>query len=171
MGEAAQSGTVRLAPFDADAHRSLVMEWLQAPHVRRWWGQPAAQLAQILSPAAGCRQVLILVDDLAVGYIQWQRVPREELDAAGLTDIPDGVLDIDLAIGDARYLGRGVGPRALRLVVERITATATVPMIGMATSTENRVAQKAFAKAGFRRLREFNDPQYGPMYLYIYGNN
>lgn len=112
-----------------------------------------------------------MVDDIPVGYIQWEQVLRAELDAAGLTDIPEQTLDIDIAIGVPDFLGQGLGSRAIGLVIDSVSHDQSIPMIMMATSVDNVVAQRSFEKAGFHRVRKFNDPDYGPMFLYIYGKN
>ncbi len=163
--------SVSLEPFNAARHQALLKAWLSKPHVRRWWGDPDEQLEQLLSSSTGCHQSIIIADEIPVGYIQWEQPSREELDAAGLGEIPEQALDIDIAIGDINYVGCGVGPRAIALVIEMESSNRSIPMIMMATSTENTVAQRAFEKAGFRRIREFDDPECGQMYLYIYGNN
>lgn len=163
--------TISLEPFDANKDQALLKTWLERPHIRRWWGDPDEQLAQIMSPPVGCHQALIIADDVPVGYIQWEQVLREELDTAGLTDIPEGALDVDIAIGEQDYIGQGIGSRAIGLVIDSVSHDQSIPMIIMATSVENVVAQRSFEKAGFHRVRKFEDPGYGPMYLFIYGKN
>jgi len=156
---------VSLEAFSPDQHGEMLATWLQAPHVARWWGEPAAQLeAALRRPVAG-GDALIVADGAPVGYIRWEQPPREQLEAAGLSELPAGTVDIDIAIGEADYLGRGIGPRALGEVVERLTADQAVPAITLATSVENAAAIKAFEKAGFRRRRTFEYAEYGVMWL------
>lgn len=50
-------------------------------------------------------------------------------------------------------------------MVERLTADQAVPVITLATSVENAPAIRAFEKAGFRRMRTFEYPEYGVMWL------
>ena len=101
---------VELLPFDPAKHAALVAQWLRQPHVSRWGGDPEDQLAAVLERPLGGGDALIAVDGAPVGYVRWQVVLRRELEAAGITDVPDGSIDIDIAIGDERFVGHGVGP-------------------------------------------------------------
>ena len=84
-----------------------------------------------------------------VGYLCWQGLSPSELAAAGLTELPEDLVDIDIVIGEPESLGRGIGPRALALLLGRLRGEGT-GFAGLGTSTSNRVAIRAFEKAGFR---------------------
>ncbi|MCK6455295.1 MAG: acetyltransferase [Phycisphaerae bacterium] len=142
--------------------------WLRRPHVVRWWGDPQKQLPVVLERPTGGGDALIIADGVPIGYIRWQRTPRAELEAAGLHEIPEGSVDIDLAIGEADYIGCGVGSRALHLVVQRLESERSTPLVMMGTSVENAIAISACEKAGFRRLRTFDDPEYKRCWLLVY---
>lgn len=132
-----------------DSDRGLLERWVRAPHVARWWGDPGAVLQEALDVRSAATQAIIEGDGVRVGYIQWQVAPRHELDAAGLSEVADGTVDIDILIGEPDYLGRGVAPRALRLVTDRLRMNPGVPLVMLATSVANRSALRAFEKAGF----------------------
>ncbi|MEW6363573.1 MAG: GNAT family N-acetyltransferase [Acidobacteriota bacterium] len=157
---------VWLEPFDPERDVVHLAAWVRAPHVARWWGDPETQLPAVLERPAGGGDALIVADAVPVGYIRWQRAPRDELEAAGLHEIPAGTVDIDIAIGEVEYVGCGIASRALTLVVENLAVDRSIPMVMMATSVENTMAISAFEKAGFRRLRKFEDPEYGPMWVF-----
>ncbi len=76
-------------------------------------------------------------------------------------------MDIDIAIGEPDYLGLGVGPRALRQLVEELIEDSRVLMIMLATSVENEAAIRAYEKAGFVPRRWFDDPQCGECWLLV----
>ena len=156
---------VSLEAFSPERHGETLAAWAQAPHVARWWGEPATQLEAALRRPVGGGDALIVADGAPVGYVRWERPAREELEAAGLSELPAGTVDIDIAIGEADYLGRGIGSRALAEVVERLAADQGVPAIILATSVENAAAIRAFEKAGFRRRRTFEDGEHGVMWL------
>ncbi len=86
---------------------------------------------------------------------------RETLDALGLTDIRGGSVDVDILIGEPDCIGRRYGPRALGFLVEALRGDPTVPPVGLSPSVENVAARRAYAKAGFRQLREHNAPGFG----------
>ena len=135
-----------------------IARWLHADHVRSTWGDPDANLGLFKRPpACGSGRAIIEADGHAVGVVLWQHPGREELDLAGLTDIPTSVIDVDVMIGETAALGQGLGSGAVCLVAEAALFDPTVPFVMACARLENRVSQRAFAKAGFRRDREFDD--------------
>jgi aminoglycoside 6'-N-acetyltransferase len=156
---------VELVPFEEQRDAGLLRRWLHAPHVSRWWGDPQRELAAVLEPPTGGAHALILADGLPVGYLRWQPAPRTELEEAGLSDIPEGAIDIDLLIGEPERIGRGVGSAALRLALAHIRDQRGAPLVMICASVENAPALCACEKAGFRRVRTFDDGEYGQMWL------
>jgi periplasmic divalent cation tolerance protein len=146
---------VRLLPFDPGRDLARVVAWLRQPEVERWWGPAAAARAAIAHhDPRDC--ALIAADGEPVGYLAWQVPTPEELQAAGLADLPTDLVDIDLLIGEAGAQGRGVGAQALELLAERLHA-AGVRSVGLATAEDNTRARRAYAKAGFDFWRAFEE--------------
>jgi aminoglycoside 6'-N-acetyltransferase len=83
-----------------------------------------------------------------------------ELEVTGLTDLPEDLVDIDIMIGEPEFLGAGVGPRALVLLLATLHGEG-VGFAGLGTSTANSAAIRAFEKVGFRLFRDFEDPEFG----------
>jgi len=156
---------VALAPFEPRVHLPLLARWLAQPHVREWWGDPELALRETRIP--GLSQALICVDGRPLGYLRWQRASREELVALGFAEIPTGAIDLDVLLGEQDALDRGVGSRALALLVERLRADPSVPAVGMSSSARNGRAIRAYEKAGFARLRAYDDPELGPAWLLL----
>jgi RimJ/RimL family protein N-acetyltransferase len=140
----------------------LIERWLHAAHVRDVWGDPGANL-RLLSepPASGNGRALIEADGRPVGLVQWQHPTRAELDLAGLTDIPTSAVDIDIMIGEFGAQGRGLGSGAIGRVAERALSDPAVPFAMACARLDNLASQRAFAKADFRRDREFDDVPHG----------
>lgn len=146
----------------------LVEPWLHADHVRRVWGDPAANVRMLSEPPGeGSRRAIIEVDGRAVGLVLWQHPTREELDVAGLTDLPTSVVDIDIMIGEAETVGRGVGSAAIGLVAEAALSDPAVPFVMACAGVDNLASQRAFAKAGFVPDRVFDDEPHGPHVLMV----
>jgi hypothetical protein len=143
----------------------LIERWLRREHVRRWWGDPDETLHEIAARGDKLRQAIIEADGTSVGLVLWGHPPRAELDAAGLLDVPETVVDIDIMIGEPDALGRGIGTEALRLVAVTALADPAVPHLIAAASAGNDASLRAFAKAGFRVNRVFDDPESGPCLL------
>jgi len=162
-----ESPSIELGPVESSARGALLSEWLRRPHVARWWGEAEAALAWSPGEADGSGESFILHDQRPVGYVRWQRVLRCDLDAAGLHEVPDGAIDIDILIGEPELTGCGVGSRALSQLLERLWRDPSVPLAGMSASAANESALRAYEKAGFRRRRAYTDPRWGPMWLMI----
>jgi aminoglycoside 6'-N-acetyltransferase len=115
----------------------------------------------------GGGHALIAVDGTPVGYICWQPYRREDLETVGESDIAEGSIDVDLMIGELAHVGKGVGPCALQILLEQLAEDASVPLVGVCTSVENTRAIRAFEKAGFSRLREYDDPELGRCWFMV----
>lgn len=152
---------VALMEFDLRHHAELLLGWLAQPHVATWWGDPARAIehATQCSPKS---HALITADGAPVGYLCWQEPPRDELEAAGLADLPAGLVDIDILIGSPDLLGQGIGSRALELLLARLRCGKGVAFAGLGTSASNTNAIRCYTKAGFRLFREFRDREWGP---------
>jgi RimJ/RimL family protein N-acetyltransferase len=161
-----ESNDVTLTPFSSNDVERL-RHWLNAPHVATWYPDPEDHISWAANPPPNGERSLITVGDHAVGYIRWQSVSREVLDSVGLFEIPAGSVDVDMLIGDLEFVGQGIGPTALRELVSQLRQSGDVPLVGLSPSTQNLSAQRAYAKAGFHILREYNPPIYGPCYLMV----
>lgn len=147
---------VELESYDPGRHSQLLERWIRGGHVARWWG-PSHQHQAALEQRSPDTHGVILADGKPVGYICWQHPLREELEAAGLVDLPEDLVDIDILIGEPGYLGCGIGPQALILLLSRLRSEG-VGVAGIATSVLNTVAIRAFEKAGFKAYRDFEEP-------------
>jgi RimJ/RimL family protein N-acetyltransferase len=145
----------------------IVHEWMEADHVRCYWGDPHKNFQQYSQSDDGAQRRIINTGNRKVGLILWQHPTRRELDEAGLADIPESVVDIDVMIGEPDMVGRGIGSEAIRMVAEQSLLDAAVPFVIAATRTDNVASRRAFEKAGFRTDREFDDPGYGRCVLMI----
>jgi RimJ/RimL family protein N-acetyltransferase len=157
---------VTLQPFRA-AHLRRLSVWLRQPHVARWYPQPEENLAWAADPPPGGSQAIIAYGASEVGYLRWQRVSRETLDALGLPEIPANAVDADILIGAEGDVGKGSGPAALKALAAELRRDPTVPMIGLTTELANKRAHRGFEKAGFRLVRQYETPTLGLCHLMI----
>ncbi|MCC5670926.1 acetyltransferase [Nostoc sp. CHAB 5784] len=160
------SDVVTLLPF-TEGDAALLERWLSAPHVAQWYREPQEHLDWALSPPVEGERALIAASGVSVGYLRWQVVSREILDSVGLEEIPANSVDIDILIGESSYVERGIRPQALQLLIERLREDASHPLLGLTTSVHNHAAQRAYRKAGFRDLREYDPPGYGRCLLMV----
>lgn len=157
---------VELLPFDVDRDLPLLRNWLDHPHVASWWGDVDQALAFVSEHQESCH-ARIAADDHVVGYLCWQNPSSSELETAGLTGLPVDLVDVDILIGEPDFVGRGVGPTALRLLADHLQAQG-VSCVGLAADTDNRRALRAYRKAGFQPFHWFEEEGRRMCYLVRY---
>jgi len=158
------SHRVALRDFDSLHDADRLAEWLDRPHVKRWWFMQKAEDLIAHEPGS---HAIIEADGTAVGYLCWEFPPLQDLEAAGLTDLPRDLIDIDILVGDPELLGQGIGSTALQLLLDRLRTRSDVRYAGLATSIDNQIARRAYEKAGFKVFREFDDPESGRCYYLV----
>jgi RimJ/RimL family protein N-acetyltransferase len=143
----------------------LLHRWLNAPHVLEWWDRPGPTpdevRAKYLPRVTGMHDVtpyIICLGEIPLGYIQLYPIRHGTW---GRHD-PGSSAGLDLFIGDSRYLRRGLGPRILRQFLEEIVfRDEAVNACFIDPSPRNRIAIRAFEKAGFRSVGIGTDPDSG----------
>ena len=156
--------TVTLRSFRNDTGLDLLARWLQAPHVLKWWNDPEGNLADAKERAPDTH-ALIVAEGRPVGYLRWQRASLPDLTTLGITDIPEGSIDIDILIGEPEFVGKGIGSQALKLLLDRFRVDPAIPLAGMSTAVKNHAAVRAYEKAGFQRRQHYVDPELGDAWI------
>ena len=138
-------------------------EWLQREHVRRWWDdhETLDEVTAHYLPSIEGREpsdhYVILVDDRPVGMIETYLV-SDHPDYAALVDVGPAVAGVDLLIGEPELTGRGLGTEVLRRFVDDVVFARTEIHACMAgVDVENAASLRAFAKAGFAVVRDFEE--------------
>jgi aminoglycoside 6'-N-acetyltransferase len=136
----------------------LIQEWLSAPHVAAWWGEPlnlAAVDAKYGARVDGTEPAHIFVIEKGgrpIGWIQWylwSDYPEHALQLKAEA----GTAGIDLAIGELAMIGLGLGSIAIHAFVEQIVFSETRISAVIADPAENnRRSLRAFEKAGFTTM-------------------
>ena len=144
----------------------LLYRWMQAPHVLEWWWGGIAPSYEVVAEKYGPRirseeptdPYIMLSLDRPIGYIQTYMI-RDYPEYAALVDTDDGAAGVDLFIGEEDYLHKGLGSHILRAFLRDIVFSvgdATSCIIG--PSEANRIAIRAYEKAGFRYLKTVPSP-------------
>ena len=96
---------------------------------------------------------VIEIGGQSIGYMQYYRVRdySEYLETVGEPD----AAGIDFLIGEARFVGRGLGAKLLRAYIKRIVVPALpgITKIVSSPDPENQRSLRALEKAGFAQLR------------------
>jgi len=135
----------------------LLRRWLEAPHMREWWGDPEEELGFIRDMVEGrdtTRPFLIVADGAPVGYIQYWFIGHHQNaqwlpDYPWLAELPPDAVGVDLSIGDPSLLSQGIGSAALAAFVRMLRADGHRTII-IDPDPGNARAVRAYAKAGFR---------------------
>ena len=142
----------------------MIRRWLDEPHVRDWWGDPAEQYALVSGdldePAMD--QYIVSADGRAFGYLQCYDLTAWN---SGFGEQPKGTRGIDLFIGEADMIERGHGSAMLRAFAdERLKRGA--PRVVTDPDPRNLRALRAYENAGFARVGIVDTPD-GPSLLMV----
>lgn len=125
----------------------LLMTWLSDPEVRRWWGDPDQELAEITRDMDNPHISMNLVwfKNKPFAFIQdydvhaWPEKHRLSL--------PKGARSIDVLIGEPQMRGIGHGVNFLVLRARQLSLSGCRVVIDPLQANMN--ARKAYKKAGF----------------------
>jgi RimJ/RimL family protein N-acetyltransferase len=151
----------------------LLHEWLQRPHVQRWWRERETyeEVVEHYLPAIEgsdpTDHYLVVLDGRPVGFVETYLV-ADYPDHARLVGAEPGAAGVDLFIADADLTGRGIGTELLRRFVSEVVFARPATTHCVADpETENIASVRAFEKAGFRVVMEFLDPGDGKQHALV----
>jgi RimJ/RimL family protein N-acetyltransferase len=138
----------------------LMHLWLNAGEAFTWYGRKPTTLEEIVAeytpkivgtePVSG---FVIVIDGQPAGYIQWYRT-HDHPDYARQVDVPADSAGVDLFIGEAQLLHRGLGPDIIRVFLRQfVFADAHVGRCVIDPDERNTIAIRAYEKTGFRHLK------------------
>jgi aminoglycoside 6'-N-acetyltransferase len=133
----------------------LIDRWLNLPHVREWWGDPAEQFALVSGDLnePAMEQYIVEADGNAFAYLQCYDLTAWN---SGFGVQPAGTRGIDLFIGELAMIGHGSALIG-RFVDDRLRNG--VPRIVADPNPANGRAIRAYEKAGFVRDRVVETPE------------
>ncbi len=159
---------LRLRPMrDEPEEYARLAEWRNRPHVREWWDpdhpplsteQAEREYAPSVRGQAPERSLVIEVAGRPVGFVQiypWAPYAAE-LAECGL-DLPEGAWSLDILIGEAEWLGRGVGSRTVRLLCDHVLGSLGATCVAFGVDRDNARARRAYLRAGMAEGPEYRD--------------
>jgi aminoglycoside 6'-N-acetyltransferase len=123
--------------------------WLNAPEVKRWWGDPIEQFELM---RADLNESLMTMRIVSLGgrpFAYAQDYDVHSWPQPHLAYLPEGSRAIDSFIGWPSLIGRGHGKAYLRLLAEQLCAEGA-PLVAIDPAEENLRARRAYEGAGFR---------------------
>jgi aminoglycoside 6'-N-acetyltransferase len=125
----------------------LVAEWLKAPEVSRWWGDPTEQLALLKQDLVEPRMRQWIVEHQGLPFAYVQAYEAHAWPQPHLQQMPEGTQIIDAFVGAPDMLGCGHGQRFIRLLASILIGDGA-PMVAVDPSVENIRPKRAYAGAG-----------------------
>jgi len=160
----ATAHSISLRPV-TDDDLVVLDSWVERPDISRWWGRPQLAKAETRKALASEPAIfrMILLDGNPIGYVQAvdARIWEEDLP----DDLPPGAWDADILIGEAAQRGRGLGTAALCLLCKEVWRLTAATHLYAFSSVANERALRALEKAGFVKIRIWEDPNYRSMWM------
>ena len=140
----------------------IIKRWLEMPHVREWWHDPAEQFELVSGDLRhpDMAQFIVAADGTEFAYLQCYNLGAWN---TGFGPQPEGARGLDQFIGEADMIGRGHGSAFVRAYADGLLASGT-PRVVTDPDPVNKRAIRAYEKAGFRRDRLVETPG-GPALL------
>jgi RimJ/RimL family protein N-acetyltransferase len=155
-----EAPSISFRPVEA-SDLDLLGRWMETPHWREWWGDPAEELGFVRDMIEGrdtTRPFLFLVDGKPAGYIQYWFIGHHQnetwvKDNPWLAALPADAIGVDLSIGEAENLSRGIGTAVLKAFVAMLREQGFETIV-IDPDPANGRAVRAYEKAGFRPIPE-----------------
>ncbi|HKP66296.1 MAG TPA: GNAT family N-acetyltransferase [Casimicrobiaceae bacterium] len=145
----------------------MLHEWLQRPHVRRWWLEPStiAELEHdyILDTESTTRAFIAMRDDRPVGFIQ-SYVVMGSGNGWWENETDPGARGIDQFLADEAELGRHMGRAMIAAFVDELFVDPEVTSVQTDPSPDNERAIRCYRAVGFGKIGVVDTPD-GPALL------
>lgn len=167
------------SPADASVSLRLMTEldlpmlhqWLNRPHIVEWWGSHRPTIEQVrqkylprLMGEESVTPYIGLLDRKPFAYAQ-SYVALGAGDGWWEEETDPGVRGIDQSIADPELLGKGLGTKLVRALVELLFSDPQVSKIQADPAPNNLRAIRCYEKAGFRRIKTIVTPDGPAIYM------
>jgi aminoglycoside 6'-N-acetyltransferase len=144
--------TIKFMPV-TEEHRPLLKSWVSQRHWQAWWGEPEEELRLIYAVEDGEHQPYIAcINDVPVAYIQaWW--PSQHPDVPWVRDMNMSERGVDISIGDAAHLGKGLGSLIVKAFAAKLFAEGATRLV-IDPDKQNARAIACYSKAGFTPFAE-----------------
>ncbi|UQZ88081.1 N-acetyltransferase [Deltaproteobacteria bacterium Smac51] len=139
-----------LRPFTA-SDMPLMESWLKAAHVRPWFGEPEGWLAEIRNADGRIEAISHFIAEVEcrpVGFAQYYDCFRFR-GGYPWDNEPEGVFGLDFMIGEADFIGLGLGRRLVGLISELASQETGAVSLFADPDPGNVVSVKSLLANGF----------------------
>lgn len=141
---------------------TLLRYWLQKDHIKSFWQESdneklfEEKFLHTL-PQRSVHAYIFKLEHESIGYIQYYDATK--VGGGWWESETKGTYGIDLLIGEEKYLGQGIGVRAVKeFIAFIIEKEPEVTNIIIDPDPNNKAAIKSFEKVGFQKERELVTP-------------
>lgn len=124
-------------------------KWLKLPHVEKWFHEPQNWIDELddrFDRFSFITHLIVLDGDNPIGFCQYY--PVIDAGEKWYGRIPlENTYSIDYMIGDTDYLSRGLAPKIITLLTEKIFKETNAKRIIVKPEEENLKSRRALAKA------------------------
>lgn len=117
----------------------LFAKWLYTPHVARWYHEPEDWLNEIKnrhSEFSWVHHFIVESNDKPIGFCQYYEYKNGGETWHGDIDM-EGTYSIDYMIGEANYLGKGLGKQIIKSLIDKISLCDNAKRIIVQPEPEN----------------------------------
>lgn len=155
-----------------ERHFSLLLTWLEAPHVKTWWDQDMHWTIELIKDKytsyvhgykiddgikKSMQAFIISANDEEIGYTQlYNAHDFARKDGIALDELPRSLAAFDIFIGDPAYVGKGYGSQIMKQFLEEFIDPAYEACL-VDPDTANPQAIRAYKNAGFKKIKTVKD--------------
>jgi len=142
----------------------LLVAWQAEPHVARWWDGDTSTIESAerrygprVDGIDPTRLWVLEAEGRPVGWVQDYHV-SDDPEYARLTRMPDAI-GLDFAIGESTWVGRGLGTRALWVLIRDVVRAGypEARTVFAAPDHRNLASLRVLTKVGFQRAYRFEE--------------
>lgn len=149
----------------------MLHEWLNRPHIVEWWGNERPTLQQVqerylprVLSAARVSPYIGLLGGRPFAYAQ-SYVAVGAGDGWWEDETDPHVRGIDQSIAEPELLGKGLGTRLVRALVDLLFSDPRISRIQTDPAPDNLRAIRCYEKAGFRQIKPIVTPDGPAIYM------
>lgn len=151
-------------------HFPLLLQWLEAPHVKAWWDQDVTYTLDTVKEKYGSyvegykveqghkkamHAYIFYIDAVPVGYVQLYDA-YDFARSVSLIDLPKPLAAFDIFIGESDCLHKGIGSKVLEVSLEKLLDKKYTNVFADPDVSNSR-AIRAYEKAGFKIVSQAYD--------------
>lgn len=149
----------------------MLHEWLNRPHIVEWWGGERPSLEEVrekylprVLAAESVTPYIGLLNGQPIAYAQ-SYIALGSGDGWWEDETDPGVRGIDQSIADPGLLGKGIGTRLVRALVNQLFTDPAVTRVQTDPAPTNGRAIRCYETAGFRRVKTILTPDGPAVYM------